>query len=336
MKAKSALLVIISSILVVLACPVASGADTREIDRVRDKSVLGPRDFEIIEQFISEAVGELVNNKDFTSVARLRTIIVTRKDSKVAGQSQCAEQFSKYARKYIAEAFKKSESIDSAAEQVRVRLNLMILVDELRDSRLIETALEGLADDSPAVRYWAIHALTRGGLLTGLEPGSEQLDRVVTRLENACETACPEELVLMIDYAGASRNSRTDKLLLKIADMRISEHAKWKVETGHVDIRLLKQLAQKATGKTTNDEGAFGVRFSQLYSYIMQKYIMHLNGGGFLSDEQRLRTASVMERYQRSLASITDKITTAASGHRHCRCRNRRVKSKIQSVSSPS
>lgn len=55
--------------------------DTGPIDKVRDKGVLDDSDLQIIGNFVADAVGELVKTEDFTSIAKIRTVILSRSSS---------------------------------------------------------------------------------------------------------------------------------------------------------------------------------------------------------------------------------------------------------------
>ena len=136
------------------------GVDTREIEEVRNKSVLEEEDRQIIDKFVADAVNELVKTRDFTTVSKLRRDILASRSSQV----QYAEQFSVSAHKHISEALKAADELTPKENRFRVVLNLLILVDGLEDLRLADLAIERLNDESAAVRYWAVHVLTNSGI----------------------------------------------------------------------------------------------------------------------------------------------------------------------------
>ncbi len=271
---------------------VCRAVDTRGIDGVRQKDVLGDEDFGIIEQFIRDAIDELVNTVDFTQVARLRTIIVTRQSE----QSQYAEQYSKYLRKYIGEAFAKTVGLEDNTKRYRVRTNLAILVYQLENPRLVDIALEALDDRDESVQYWAARALTSRRLIAKLEVASGNsavVERIASKFESIVETATPEVVRVMADLAAVAGSKQTENLLLKMADMRIEEYSNWTATVSSVDMKLLKLLCDKLQVKDSK-AGEFGSRFAQLYSYIMQKCIMVLRGEVSLNEEQRQQLASIL------------------------------------------
>ncbi len=283
---------VLASLIITLFAPVCWAVDTRLIDGVRQKDVLDEKDFEIIEQFVRDAIDELVNTVDFTQVARLRAIIVTRQSE----QAQYAEQYSKYLRKYIGEAFVKTKDLEDATRRHRVRVNLTILVSQLENPRLIDVALDVLEDGDESVQYWAARTLTSRRLIQKVETtsgNSAVVDKIASKFEGIVETARPEVLRIVADFSAVSNSEQTKSLLLKIADMRIKGYSDWTATASPLDIRVLKLLCERLQmndGKTAE----FGRRFAQLYSYVMQKYIAALRNEDLLDEEQRQQLASIL------------------------------------------
>jgi hypothetical protein len=286
---------VVSAILtlsIVLFAPVCWAVDTRAIDRIRQKNVLSEEDLGIIEEFVKSAIDELVNTTDFTQVARLREIIVTRQSE----QAQYAEQYSMCLRKYIGEAFVKTDKLEDAARRHRVRVNLMILVAELENPRLVNIALDALNDRDESVRYWVVRALTSRGFIEKIEaePGSlDVVKNIASKFEGIVETAAPEVLRIMAEIVLVANNEQADSLLMKIADVRIDRYADWTAKAGPIDIEVLELLCDKLIVKTKKAD-EYGRRFAQLYSYTMQKYILFLRGEVSLDEGQKQALASIL------------------------------------------
>jgi hypothetical protein len=280
MKRRSAVLQILQIITLLAFCPLAIAVDTWSIDNVRSKGVLDEEDFKVIDDFIREAVSELVNSRDFTSIARIRAVIVSRKSK----QAQYAEQYSKSCLAHIGAALEQSREIEPAEDGIKVRMNLLILIYSLGEPRLVDLAVGELKDESPVIRYWAVRAVTSS---------SEPTEQVIGLLKEAAVDASSEVMGLIADYAGSKNGPEADELLLSIADERIKSYAEWKVREHLSDIRILKALCAKVTGNS-KQKGELGLRFAQLYSYAMQKYIKDINGGDFLNEKQKQELASVL------------------------------------------
>jgi len=266
--------------------------DTRQIDEVLKKQVLNSDDLKIIDQFLSEAVKELVNTRDFAEIAKQRTVIL----SKQSIQGQYAQQFSESAFKHISAGLEQAKSAKVGPEERRFKviLNLLILIDGLQDPRLTDLAIGMLKHSNQAVRYWAVRCVTSPGLTEKLNPGEsgnrELAERIVQQLKELVDTASPEMLVLMAEFAATIRVPQAEDLLGQIADARMKRYLDWTVEYELLDGVILRLLYGKvaATGSARPEVAR---RFAQLYSFVMQRYI---NGRDVLSEANKHYLASVL------------------------------------------
>lgn len=102
MKSKLAVFAVITAFLCIFLGSASRAVDTQEIGRVRDKGVLDSQDFQVIDNFVAEAVQEMVETRDFTSISKLRTTILTySSSSSESAAAQYSDQFTKSANKYI-------------------------------------------------------------------------------------------------------------------------------------------------------------------------------------------------------------------------------------------
>ena len=306
MKGKWATSAVLALFLVLVMNSGLQAVNTREIDRVRNKGVLDSTDLQIIDNFVAEAVGELVKTKDFTSIARVRTVILARKNSNRDNQAQYAEQFSESAYKYISLGFEQASRLTPQERKFKTILNLLILVDGLEDVRLVDLAVGLLKDENTVIRYWAVHSVTNPDIteqLNSAEAANLKLARsVVEQLKGLVEQSCPEITALMAQFAAEVNIPQGEDLLLQIADMRISKYADWTVHYELLDATVLKLLCDKMSS-ASRGSSAIARRFGQLYSYAMQKYIMDIKGGNFLSAAQRHQLASVLVETERACIS---------------------------------
>ena len=274
-----------------------------DIESVRSKEVLDSQDLQIIDDFVAQAVQDLVDTEDFTSIAKTRSVILAHKNPGKGPQAQYAGQFSESANRYISAALKKTSALEDKERRVKVILNLLILVDNLQDPRLAELALKMLNDENTVIRYWAVHCVTNPDMIRQLDLGEvadlELAVRIAEKLDGLLEQACSEITALAAGFAAEVRIQQGQDLLMKIADMRISKYADWTVDYEFLDTVILKLLYDKMSSAATG-KSAIGLRFAQLYSYVMQRYIKDTNGGNFLSAAQRHRSASVLVEIERA------------------------------------
>ncbi len=291
MRTKHTIFAVLAAIFLVLAVnPVSEGVDTKAIDAVRNKAVLDSKDRQIIDDFVAQAVAELVKTKDFTSVSRVRSIILRKKSP----QPQYAAQFSSSARKYISLGFEQASKLNSESRQFRAMLNLLILLDGLEDLQLVDLATERLNDANTSICYWAVHSITNAGITEQLNAdpaaNTKLAVQIVQALEKQLDRCSPEVLPMMVEFAGAVKVGQAEGLLLRIADIRIKQYAEWTVENELMDIAILEALFNKIPSGRTG-KSAVARRFAQLYSYAIQRYYI---GRDFLTDKQKQHLISVL------------------------------------------
>ena len=138
MKEKLAFFAVLVAFLVFVADSSVTAVDTRVIDEVLKKTVLDSQDFKVIDDFLAEAVPELVRERDFTEIARKRSVIISRKGE----QAQYVQQFSQSTLRHIQAGFVNVQERDWPEERkANVIINLLILIDGLEDLGLADLAL---------------------------------------------------------------------------------------------------------------------------------------------------------------------------------------------------
>jgi len=293
MKLKWVVFIVLVSLTVSRMNLGSSTINTREIDEVLKKTVLNDQDLEIIDNFLARAIGDLVNTRDLASIARFRAVILSKKRSE---QGQYQEQFSESCRLYISEGFVKAKSLRPQERQTIVIMNLLILINGLEDTRLLDLAMEQLDNENTTVRYWAIRCLTNSNIITKLNSGqTSEVDlaqNIAEQLKQQIEKSSPEILHLIAGFAAAINISEGDELLLQIADKRIKEYADWTVKYEILDSAILKFLEDKISASPgASSASAFAQRFGQLYSYAIQRYI---KGSEILNETQKRYLVTVL------------------------------------------
>ena len=167
MKIKWVIFAVLVVFLILVMNPGSKAVNTREVDNVRKKAVLDNSDLKIIDDFLAEAINELVRERDFTAIAQKRTVILSRQSTQ-SQQGQYAQQFSDSARRYIAQGFIDAQKLPRQERITGVTINLLILVDGLKDLGLADQAVPMLKNENMVIRYWAVHSLTNQGIITQL------------------------------------------------------------------------------------------------------------------------------------------------------------------------
>jgi len=304
MKIKWVIVAVIVAFLVLVINSGSIAVNTREVDKVRIKKVLNNQDLKIIDDFLADAIQELVRTRDFTEIAKRRTVILSRQSTQ-GQQAQYAQQFSESARKYIAEGFIDAQELRRPERITAVTINLLILMDGLHDLGLVDQAIKMLKNENMVIRYWAVHCLTNPGIITQLnsatESNSNQASVIAGHLKELIETSTPEIVALIARFAAGAKIPQAEELLSKIADLRIKQYAGWTVKYELYDRDLLRFLSSKIPvpspspvgplPTTSSTNPAVAQRFAQLYSYAIQRYI---KGSSILNETQKGHLASVL------------------------------------------
>jgi hypothetical protein len=301
MKRKWVFFTVLTAIFVLGIDSNAVAVNTRDIDAVLKKSDIDDQDKKVIDDFLAQAVVELVKTKDFTSIAKLRAVILSRK----SGQSQYAQQFSESAYRHIQAGFEQAQKLRPPERKTNVIISLMILIDGLEDLRLADLAIGKLKDNNMVIRYWAVHSLTNPAIVQQLSSGTTSnpvLAQTITeQLKEVVQTSKPEIIVHIAKFAANINIPESEELLLQVADDRIKRYADWTVTYEFYDIILLKLLESKIplssqitgtpTTTTSLSKAEIARRFAQLYSYVIQRYI---KGNNVLNNTQKQQLTSVI------------------------------------------
>lgn len=304
MEAKYTIFAVLAVFLVLVTNPAFSAVSTREIDKVRNKGVLDSKDFQIIDNFVDQAVRELVKTRDFTSIAKARAVILSRNgSSRPNNQAQYIERFSESAYKHISKALADANTLKPQERKFKVILNLLILIDGLEDVRLADLAISKLNDESKVIRYWAVHSITNPGITKRLNSGSADDLKlsadIIKRLKESVKQAGPEIIALAAEFAANVNVTQGEDLLGQIADMRMSKYADWTVEYELLDATILKLLYSKVSSSGSVRPAA-ARSFGQLYSCAMQRYV---KGRNYLRDTQKRQLSSVLAEIEKTCIS---------------------------------
>jgi len=297
MKRKCVILAVVGASLLLVGQSVFGAIDTRGIERVRNKTVLDSGDFKIIDGFVSDTVHSLMITEDFSSVAQVRKMLVSRSQSALdSAKVQYSRQFVESSVKHIEVAMGQLSNIRDEQRRFLLSVNLLILVDqlvdELRAIELADLATVKIKDENTVVRYWAVKCVANSRVLNlGQKPDVNQ--RIFRALTNVVESSGSEILKAMSEFSASVKGPQGEALLLQIADMRLKAYSEWTVEGEYLDGSVLKSLWRRRDVIGAN-RTAIDQRFGQLYSYVMQRFIKNLDGGEFLSDRSRAWTESVL------------------------------------------
>jgi hypothetical protein len=285
----------ITVLLILTISSFCFGVDPWKIEEVRNKGILDDEDFQIIDSFVEESVQELIGAKDFTDMARIRVKLLSRSSSNSSSsRAQYRKQFYKSAHEYISAALEWAERLEDPDKKLVEKINLLILVEGLRDVQLADLVLDKLTDSNMAIRYWAVNSVCNAEVIEQINAMGAEGDRltgqIVSRLASIVETSDDSIVAMIARFAAGIKAEQGTGLLLNVADMRIKQYAGWSVENELLDAVILQSLYRKLAVANPKN-GTVAQRFGQLYSFVIQRYI---KGEEQLNVEQKQKLVSVI------------------------------------------
>ena len=251
-----------------------------------------------IDTFIAESLDELLEAEDISEIVRIRSEIVARK------RAAASADFIRSAKKYLGDAFDEVQGWESDKLKKHIQLNLLVLTAQLESADLAEFGIKMADDKNSMIRYWAVKSMANPGIASQLNSQGGQSagyrKNILTSLGRAVENeSCPEILELIVKFAAQLSGRDATELMVKTADVRIAEYEQWTVQYELMDMVLLKSLGKKIiTEQSLLEKAELSRKFAQLYSYVMQRYVL---GGEMLSDLSRQQLASVLVEIEQTM-----------------------------------
>ncbi len=273
MNKRTAIITCAVSMWAVCVCSTAWGiVDTRAIEAVREKSVLNSNDLQAIDVFVQDAVEEVLRaeEKNFATIAKTRSILISRQKSKIPDQKQYAQRFLESAQNRITAALEEAQSLPPT-RRAKVRVNLLIIAQALNHESLVTAAMPYLSDPSKPVSYWATRLVTSNAALAMINASSPQSGQLITALNRMAPQASPETLCLIIPFASQIKIAAGQELILTIAEGRTQQYESHTVSHELADIKVLSGLYSQFNANGPN-KTLCAQRFAQLFSYVIQRY----------------------------------------------------------------
>jgi hypothetical protein len=277
--------------------------NTAKIDVVRSKEMLADTDTAIIEGFLSGAFAEFLAKTDFSDIASLRNVIVSRSTSTIAsGQIQYGPRFFTVAQKEISNAFKQVNELSESYRKTILTTNLLILVNDLANLETVKIALDYLQNSNVIIRYWAVNSLINANILRQLNDTPEENRRLAQEITQRLSAAAQKEqssdvLILLAQFAAGIKQPAANDILSTISQKRIDLYVGWKANDEMTEAWILKALVDRI--QTDPDSSrTMAKNFAILYSVVIQKYAL---GEQTLSDTSRSNLVSVITQSEKYL-----------------------------------
>lgn len=263
----------------ILFSSISLALETRAIDDIRKKDVLNDTDQKAVGAFIEAGIEELFNTEDFSAVSSLRQAIVSRK----AGLNETSAQqyktaFDSTAVESFTKAFGRLDKVQNQAQAFSIRLNLLLLISELSDARLVNLAIDNIKSKSSAIRYAAAKCLSSPDIIKQLNSATSADIQLAQKAISALNEIMKNEtdgsvLVEIITFTSEINGNESENLILEIAKDRISKYENATVSNDYIEAAVLKALYAKSLKASSDSvKNDLMAAFGQLYSYVIQQY----------------------------------------------------------------
>ena len=301
-KTQQALIIIFAAVLAINSAIFA--VDTTEIEALRQKALanndrLSSVDVKVIDDFLFRAFEELFIAEDFLEIVRAREQIRIQKGSQEL--SHYSAGYVSSVRKRFKIVFEELRNVEADKRKIQLQRSLAILLSQLQSPELAEFGIGHLSHKDVTVRYWAVKSVTNEAVTNQLNSeitGDADLTaKIIVVLDKllAKETH-PEILDLICRFAHAIKADPAKPLLIKIAEIRITAYENWTVKYELMDAALLQALGSRLLPDnfqklSTEQKALFARTFGQLYSYVIERYIL---GADILTKASKRQLASVL------------------------------------------
>ncbi len=280
--------------------------DTSGIDDVRKKEVLNGDDLQIIDTFLKRSIDELVQSDDFETVVSVRSAISARNSSQQqSAQIQYAPQFAKSAQKYLSQALEELTDTPKSRLGTSKVLNTMILIGELADMQTAQLCLSMIDNPDITIRYWAIKALANKAIAEQIN--QQVSDPVVLKIVDGLAKAAGQKknadmAAMIAEFAAELNGQQGENLLIEVLNGRMELYRQWQSTDSAADAIILDATAKRIENEQI-DKKNLSLRFAQLYSYMIQRYILAKDT---LDEKQKVSAVSGLIEVQNSYNSFFD------------------------------
>lgn len=273
----------------------ALAVDTSSVEQVRTQFLQSNAQpdkaaEQIIDEFWRKSLDSMMLVEDTGEIVKLRSDLVKQKGDK--DLSLYASTYVKIANAHLKSALETVAGWDNNdAKKLRIERNFMILIAELGRMELADLAMTRLNHDDRMVRYWAVRAVTSprvvSQLMSDITRDEKLTSQIVTSMGEYVKHY-DDGIVLpfIAEFAAGIKNASGNSLLLAIADKRIDAYMKWTVTDEAADAGVLKSIGGLVfeTASAATRQELLG-RFGQLYSCVVQRYLIGTNLPGASRDQ---------------------------------------------------
>lgn len=251
----------------------------------------------VIGDFISAGLDEILLAEDIAEIFEIRDQLVRFASSSVQ-PSEYSLAYIRAMKAEIPKTLDKLGGLEATKIKSAIELNLMILFAQLKSSELAEYALPFISHSNAAIKYWGVKAVANRSVARQLNSditGDEELRaKIISSLMPVITEETPAVILdTIVNFTANLKGLQGKDLLKKICVLRTKGYADWAVTYEVMDAGLLNAVAETivALEGDQKERAEFSRIFAQLYSYVMQRFIL---GGETLDENTKRNLIRVM------------------------------------------
>ncbi|MCK5564080.1 MAG: hypothetical protein KAJ07_02445 [Planctomycetes bacterium] len=289
-----------------IVCSQLYAIETDSIDQVLKKDVAGQMlddyDRRAVADFWTHAIEEMLITADLDEIVEIKSLMLLKKPQTMDGDYYDA--YTQAAKETITATIKEVNAWDNEELREHIKINLLILVAQLKSPELMDFAFQGLDAPDAIVRYWSVKAITSDVSVERLNSEIVADEATAQKILNAVENVVENEksgeiLELAINFLVQVNTDDAKQIISKLVDTRIEAYKSWNLTCEMMDSKLLMSLGSDILTETkTENKAQITRKFAQLYSYVIQRYII---GKNLLSQTQKQNLASVMVNIEKNM-----------------------------------
>lgn len=276
-----------SCIIILAVSFTAMAVDTSKVEQVRTQFIQSNTQpdkaaEQVIDEFWRKSIDSMMLVEDTAEIVAMRSDLVKQKGDK---------DLSFYASAYVKiAAVHLKSALDTVAgwenndsKKLRIERNFMILIADLGRMELSDLAMSRLNHDDMMVRYWSVRAITSPRVISQLTSDITRDEKLTSQILSSLGDFVKkydDAIVLpyIANFAVGIKNAAGNSLLMAIADKRIDAYMKWTVSDEAADAGILKGIGGLIfeTASASARQELLG-RFGQLYSCVVQRYLIGTN-----------------------------------------------------------
>jgi hypothetical protein len=246
---KKSRVVLFIAVIFLLSTQNLSALDSSNIERLRESAGTGklsPSDLNVLNDFVAEAVTEMLLTEDISQISQIRYSISEQKGN---SPSQYAMEFVAAVKKTIGVSFKKAATLQEGPRRSALELNLLILAAEMKSTKMADFGLDMIDSQNAAIHYWAIKTIASPYIaeqLTARATANPQLKEQITdaltkNIKKNINPACLSVILKFAKVLGTD-DSQGSALIHQVAQKRIDQYQNWTVKYELLDRDLLNLL----------------------------------------------------------------------------------------------